>query len=216
MKKLVLLLLILVLALGYYVAWPAWSAYELQSAVKAKDIETIARKIDFPSVRASLRAAAVQKLAELYDRPGTLPTSAVLAERIKQDAATRIVDPTLEGTVTPDGLLRIIGEGGPLRASIERMLRDHMSRTGQATGPVAGAGTAAAGKRGPVVRTVGDDQPTRAASFGMANIKSIRPASPFRYEIGIAKDQAAAQADVIVDFGFTGTDWKITGVRPAP
>jgi hypothetical protein len=67
-----------------------------------------------------------------------------------------------------------------------------------------------------VGRTVGAEEPKRISSYGFANIKGIRPASPFRYEIGIAKDQAATRPDFIVDFGFTGTDWKITGVRPAP
>jgi hypothetical protein len=215
MKKLPLLFLILLIGLGYYVAWPAWSAYELQNAIKAKDVVTIVRKIDFPSVRASLRPAAVQKLAELSAGPRTLPTSAVQAERIKQDAATRIVDRTLEGTATPDGLLRIISETGPLKASIEQLLRDHMSRVGERTTLVSGAGTAAAGKSGPVVRTVGTEEPRRQSRFGFSNIKSIWPASPFRYEIGIAKDQAATRPDILVDFGFTGTDWKITGIRQA-
>ena len=33
--------------MGYYVAWPAWSAYELQDAIKTRDLATLARKIDF-------------------------------------------------------------------------------------------------------------------------------------------------------------------------
>jgi hypothetical protein len=44
---------------------------------KAKDLVALARKIDFPSVRASLREAVVQKFAELRDRRGTLPSSTV-------------------------------------------------------------------------------------------------------------------------------------------
>jgi hypothetical protein len=215
MKKLSLFSLVLVLSVGYYVAWPMWSAYELHNAIKTKDLVSLAHKIDFPSVRASLRVAAVEKLAELHDRAdsaaaGTLPT-----QRITKEDTRRVVDRMLEGTATPDGLLRIIGEDGPLRASVERLLRDHMDRAGEGATPIAGTGTTAAGKSSPLVRTVGTEMPKERSSYGFANIKSIRPASPFRFEIGIAKDQVATRPDIFVDFGFTGTDWKITGVRLA-
>src|SRR5258708_907035 len=103
MKKLSLFSLVLVLGLGYYVAWPAWSAYELQNAIKAKDLVTLAHKIDFPSVRASLRTAAVEKLAELRDRPDSA-AGALPIQRITKDETRRIVDRMLEGTATPDGL----------------------------------------------------------------------------------------------------------------
>src|SRR5262245_1766241 len=199
-------LLILVLGMGYYIAWPAWSAYELQDALKTRDLATLARKIDLPSVRTSLRASAVEKLAELHDRPNSL-LSEVSSERNRNDVGTQIVDQLLERTVTPDGLLRITREEGPLRTSVERLLRDHMNRAGEDAAQV---------KSTPVERTVGAEEPKRTSGYGFANIKSIRPASPFRYELGVAKDQAATRPDIIVDFGFTGTDWKITGVRPAP
>jgi hypothetical protein len=204
MKKLSLLILVLVLGLGYYVAWPAWSAYELQAAIKTRDLATLARKIDFPSVRTSLRASAVEKLAELRDRPNS-PAGAITSERNSKEG-TPIVDQLLERTATPDGLLRITREEGPLRASVERLFREHMNRAGEGAAQV---------KSTPVERT-GAEEPKRTSSYGLGNIKSIRPASPFRYTIGIAKDQAATRPDIIVDFGFTGTDWKITGVRPAP
>jgi hypothetical protein len=207
MKKLSLLILVLVLGMGYYIAWPAWSAYELQDAIKTRDLVALARKIDFPSVRTSLRASAVEKLAELHDRPNSLPTGAVSSERNRKDVGTPIIDQFLERAATPDSLLRIIREEGPLRTSVERLLRDHMNRAGEGAAQV---------KSTPVERTVGAEAPERTSSYGFANIKSIRPASPFRYEIGIAKDQAATRPDIIIDFGFTGTDWKITGVRPAP
>jgi DUF2939 family protein len=206
MKKLALLILVLVLGMGYYIAWPAWSAYELQDAIKKRDLATLARKIDFPSVRTSLRASAMEKLAELRDRPNSL-TNAVSSERNRKDVGTPIVDQLLERTATPDGLLRISREEGPLKASVERMLRDHMNPAGEGAAQV---------KSTPAEPTVGAEEPKRTSSYGFGNIKSIRPASPFRYEIGIAKDQAATRPDIIVDFGFTGTDWKITGVRPAP
>jgi hypothetical protein len=81
--------------------WPIWSVYQIYSAVKTKDAETLERKIDFPAVRVSLRNAAVQKLSELYDRlQSQLQSSPVLVARIKQEAASRIVDASLARLVT--------------------------------------------------------------------------------------------------------------------
>jgi hypothetical protein len=150
----------------------------------------------------------VEKLAELQDRPDLLQTGMVSTDRIRKDVGQRIVDRLLESTATPDGLLRLTREEGPLRSSIERLLRDHINDAGE--------GAAQVKSITPVEHTIGAEDPKRTSTYGVGNIKSIRPASPFRYEIGIAKDQAATRPDIIVDFGFTGMDWKITGVRPAP
>src|SRR5215475_5090712 len=136
MKKLSLLILILVLGMGYYIAWPAWSAYELQDAIKSKDLVTLARKIDFPSVRTSLRASAVEKLAELHDQPNSPLTGAVSSERNRKDVGTPIVDQLLKRAATPDGLLRITREEGPLKTSVERLLRDHMNRAEEGSAQV--------------------------------------------------------------------------------
>jgi hypothetical protein len=207
MKKLSLVILVVVLGMGYYIAWPALSAYELQNAIKTRDLVTLARKIDFPSVRASLRTFAAEKLAELRDRPNSSLAGAADGERTRKDVGTRVVDQMLEDAATPDGLLRISREDGPLRASIDRLLRDHMNRGGDSAAQV---------KKQPTGAHGGGEMPERTQRYGFGNIKSIRPASPIRYEIGIAKYQAATRPDIIVDFGFTGTDWKITGARPAP
>src|SRR5262249_37229137 len=148
--KLALVILVLVLGMGYYIAWPAWSAYELQDAIKTRDLATLARKIDFPSVRTSLRTSAMEKLAELHARPNSLPTSAVASERNRKDVGTPVVDQLLERTATPDGLLRISREEGPLRASVERLLRDHMNPAGEGAAQV---------KSTTAERTVGAEAP---------------------------------------------------------
>ena len=51
------LFLILGLFLIFYIAWPAWSGYRIYNALEKNDIATLERKIDFPSVRESLKPA---------------------------------------------------------------------------------------------------------------------------------------------------------------
>jgi hypothetical protein len=211
MKKYLAGLVIVILA--FWVAWPGWSVYQVQAAIKAKDAEALARKIDFPSVRASLRSAAAQKLAELYVPPGNAPTSPALLERMKQDTVSRVTDSALEVLVTPDNLLTFVSEGGEVRESVERALRDQFSRGGSVvrTLPSSSIG----GKKGgPVVRTVSSVEEAQAREFSLQNIKGFSIAGPFRYEIGVAKYASASGADATVDLSFTGLDWKITAVRP--
>src|SRR5690349_5124991 len=127
MKALLSVIVLVLLAVAFFVAWPGWSAYQIYTAIIAKDAPALERKIDLPSVRASLQAAAAGKVAALYVPPSTLPSSPVLAERLKQEAISRIVAGALENLVTTESLLLVISEGGPLKDSIERMLRDQMS-----------------------------------------------------------------------------------------
>jgi hypothetical protein len=237
MKRLLLLLTaVLLLGTAFFVAWPGWAAYEVYTAIQAKDAATLERKFDLPSVRASLRAAAAEKIAQLYVPAQSAPTSPVLAERLKREAVERLVANALENLVTPYSLLLLASEGGPLKASVERMLRDQMGRAdapkkvgpvttlapGQsATKPGAGSPAPAAPKRGPVVRTISSEDSKSGAAeaeteagYGLRNLKSFSVLGPFRYEIGIAKDRKATTADVLVVLGFTGLDWKITSIKP--
>jgi hypothetical protein len=213
MKKLLAVIAIVILVAAFYVAWPGWSGYQVYNAIKAKDAETLERKIDFPSVRESLRGAATQKLSELYVPPQAAPSSPVLIERLKREAVSRIVDGSLETLVTADNLIRITSEGGSLKDSVERVLRDQMSRGSEIAGK-AGLPSIGAGKRSPVIRTVSSGDPTPPPRYGLHNVKRFGMLGPFGFAIGVAKEAAASEPDVTVEMSFTGTDWKITAVKP--
>ncbi len=60
MKRLMTLLVLI--GLAFYGAWPAYSGYTIKSALAAKDSETLSAKIDFPSVRESMRPAVSAKV----------------------------------------------------------------------------------------------------------------------------------------------------------
>ena len=109
-------------------------------------------------------------------------------------------------------MVRITSEGGPLKDSVERMLRDQMSRGAEIAGKT-GLPRIGAGKGGTVIRTVPSGEPTPAPRYGLGNIKHLGMVGPFRFAVGVAKNAAALEADVIVEMSFTGTDWKVTAVK---
>lgn len=63
-----LLFLLLGLLLVFYVAWPAWSIYQIYDALEKNDATTLERKIDFPSVRESLKPAIRALVDRRLDR----------------------------------------------------------------------------------------------------------------------------------------------------
>ena len=62
-KSLLLVAPPVLLALGY-AAWPAWSAWQLRAAVKARDIPGIERKVDWPQLRANLKRTIAANLQD--------------------------------------------------------------------------------------------------------------------------------------------------------
>ena len=177
MKKYLAALVILLLA--FYVAWPAWSVYQIQSAIKAKDAEALARKIDFPSVRASLRSAAAQKIAEVYVPPPSAPTSPALLERLKRDTVSRVAEFRTRGAGYAGRLdhLRLRGRPaqGQCRAGAARPDQPRRRAARCQDGP----GSIGARKGGPVVRTVSSAEEAPAREFALQNIKGFSP-SPGR------------------------------------
>ena len=66
MKKLILLALCLLLA--FYVGWPMWSAYKIHAALEANDAKTLETKVDFPSVRESLKPTITSEVERAMDK----------------------------------------------------------------------------------------------------------------------------------------------------
>ena len=130
MKRL-LALAVLVL-LGFYVAWPAWTGYQIASAIKAKDETTLDRKISFPDVREALKPAAVQKVGEFYEqlKQQAGPLGAIIANQIKGDVAPAVADAALKALVTAPNLIRVVSEGGSLKQNAERILQEQIGKSG--------------------------------------------------------------------------------------
>lgn len=238
MKRLLALLVVLLLV--FYVAWPGWTGYQISSAIKARDSATLERKISFADVRASLKPTAVQKIGQLADQIAQQgrPINAALASQLKSsDLAMRVADTALEQLVTAPNLIRVVNDGGALKDSAERLFREQVGKVGGIQGLGGGAiqlpgglgqinipGLGPKPSASPVSTVPSDSKPAPGGTtvggggehpgFGYANVKHFGFVGPLGFEIGVAKDAKASEADVIVEMRFVGSDWRVVGVRP--
>ena len=117
MKRL-LVLLVFLFVIGFYVGWPAYSGYQIKTALEAKDAAALSGKIDFASVKESLRPAATahaeRTLKEQLQKAGG--GAGVLGDEIAKKALPKLVDSSLNTLVTPENIIRIYSEGGDVNA----------------------------------------------------------------------------------------------------
>ncbi|MDZ4843250.1 MAG: DUF2939 domain-containing protein [Hyphomicrobium aestuarii] len=137
------LLALLILGLvAFYVAWPAWSGYQIKTALDAGDAAGLARKIDFDRVRSSLRPAVTaeveKSLGAAIAASGQPPE---VVAKVKADATPKLVDTALNGIVTPESVVRLYRERANLRTVVARIVAEKLaSREGLAAlGSLAGA-----------------------------------------------------------------------------
>jgi len=231
---------LLVLALlGFYVAWPAYTVMQLKNAIETDNVPLLAAKVDFPSVRVSLTpivTVEAEKAVTAAIAKGGGDNAALLAQ-IKTQMMPKVVDLALNTIVTPESLMRIYREGGDVRKTITALVQEKMGAGGLgALAGVLGAGGGdgkpgglndlLGGKLGGLFGRKGTDaapaaapvaadaKPSGQPAFGLANIKRFAMTGLAGYSIGVAKSAAATGPDVEADIAFTGSDWKIVGVRP--
>jgi Protein of unknown function (DUF2939) len=234
MKRLGLIatLAVLTLLIGFYVVWPAWSVYGIRNALQSKNPDALAAKIDFRSLEDSLRPAVTQKVADGFDRYQAQLGGAggLLVGQFKASAVPKIAEASLKTLMTPEMMIRIASEAGPIKETIERILREQIGRgTPSAQSQVDGGdvqqlprglggllGRVIKGKSadpGEVAPEAANDKPA-APRFSLSNIKGFGFNGPLSFQVGLAKDPAASEADVTAEMSFTGGDWKLTGLRP--
>ena len=148
MKRLLALLVLLLLA--FYVAWPGWSAYQIATAIKARDEATLDRKIVFDGVRQSLRPAAMDKVSEAYDAATAKAGASFrpIIAQMKQEFVPKIADQALSTLVTSRNLIRVVNDGGSLKENAERIMREQIGRIGLPGLEAIGGGKPGAGGSG--------------------------------------------------------------------
>jgi hypothetical protein len=144
MKRIVALALLLLV--GFYIAWPAWSGYQLGSALATKNAGLLQSKIDFDRVRSSMRPTVTSKIEGEVEKFSAQagPAGAMILGQIKGDLIPKIIETTLATVVTPETVIRIVSEGGSVKESIERIMREQMSKSGGLPG-LGGGGAAGGG-----------------------------------------------------------------------
>ncbi|MEL6288112.1 MAG: DUF2939 domain-containing protein [Pseudomonadota bacterium] len=133
MRKLIVLALLLVV--GFYVGWPAYSGYAIKTALDAGDADALARKVDFPQVRQSIRGPV---LAEIQTRVGKLvdqfgPLLGLNRERVRMDDLQALVGETIDDVVTPRGVIDSYQSGRGIEVVVQREVMRRIDRQGGLT-----------------------------------------------------------------------------------
>ena len=171
MKRLITLLVLA--GLAFYGAWPAYSGYTIKQALAAKDTDTLSAKIDFPSVRESMRPAVSAKveasLAKSLKKAG--PAGGELLKEMSKDITPKIADAVLAVLVKPETLIRIYTDGGRVKDSINRIISEEVSTSaaGGGLGELLGKGGDGAGGSGGLLDNLGK----AAEQFGFDTGKTL-------------------------------------------
>ncbi|MGE0627714.1 MAG: DUF2939 domain-containing protein [Hyphomicrobiaceae bacterium] len=108
MRRLLLMVSVLVIGAGLYVASPFRAAWALREAIKTGDTRTIERKIEWKSVRESLRKSLAHnpRLLPEVNKVGAeiRPT---MWQRVKWAFGSSMLDRFLETYVTPEGMHKL-------------------------------------------------------------------------------------------------------------
>lgn len=225
--------------LGFYVAWPAWSGYSIRLALQNRDPAGLAAKIDFDRVRLSLRPTVTRKVDEGVDRYQAQLGAAgeILIGRLRTSLVPKIVDASMNRLLTPETVIRIAAEGGTIKESLERIMREQIGRGLPAEGSSAEQPQASKGLGGLLGKVLkGGDTPAASQTqtiepipaagqqqaqavqekrrYSISNVKSFAIAGPLSFRIGVAKDPAASESDVTAEMAFSNGDWKIVGLVP--
>lgn len=101
----ILTVLALTTATAVYIAVPFWTAWSIREAIKSGDSAYLARKVDFASVRETLRPSLAQVALDIPDpASGEAAPAPGLWKRIKSYWGRSAIDRLVDSYVTPEGL----------------------------------------------------------------------------------------------------------------
>lgn len=203
----------------FYVAWPAWSAYQLKIALESGDAAGVERGIDFPAVRQSLRPAVTASIEQnLKEATKGTPGSDLIIEKMSKDTLPKLVETSLDTLLTPQSLIRLHAEGKSLREFINSIKSGKPELAEQVGGfvrdlfgkkPAAGAPATGAGELSTAAPIVPESR-----RLGFGNIKSVGFDGPLAVSMGLARDPKSAESDLTATMSFEGTGWRVTSLVP--
>ncbi len=97
---------VLVLAVGWYLASPAYALSQLKDAAESGEADELAERIDFPRVKESLKTQFKAKMAAEVAKDDDNPFGAMGSM-----IAMAMIDPMIDGLVTAEGMSAMIQEG---------------------------------------------------------------------------------------------------------
>jgi hypothetical protein len=189
MKRLLKLSLVVLLAASTYCVWPVYCAWLIREAIIAGDAQTLAGRIEWEPLRASLKSSiSPETRAQLSAEVPKPP----LWQRVKAWVAPKVADPVIDHYVTPEKLPTLLG--------YQRKYRDLRPALGLKEPPTALAGTWLAGGR-----------IDRFASF-WARVKSAVFLSPTQFVLEV-EDKLRPERHYTSTFELRGWAWKLTGLN---
>ena len=221
------LLGLLVIAAGlFYVAWPAYSGWQLRNALEAGNEPGLETGIDFPKVRESLRPYVTAKMEESLKKVTTSAGggTGALADQLKTPLVPKMVDGVLNTVVTPPGLIRLYKEGKTLKEAVSGLATKNPDLMGQIGGIIGGllGKDISIGGLGKAPETASGASSSAASGtktktpIGLGNIKSFAFDGPTAFSVGVARDAKSSTPDLTATMAFTGSGWQVTGLVPTP
>ena len=234
-----LLVAILFALIAFYIAWPAVSAWQIYGAVKDKDPAVLSTKVDFPSVRESMRPAVESRISGKIEelKQSQSGTTALVAGLVQGGMLSKLTGVVLKSIVTPENMIRLAHEKGSLPEKIERIIRQQMGGIGGRLAQGSGGQSGNGGLFSKLNKSVGgsiiksfkpgsEPSATQAVrktevpeseappSVGLDNIKSFAFAGLLAFDVGFARDPAAVKPDLTARMEFKEFDWQLTQVVP--
>jgi hypothetical protein len=194
MRKILKLLLFVTVAAVAYAAWPVQAALEIREALIAGDTATLKRKIEWDTVRTSLKSSiSPETIARLAaDTESPKPS---LWQRVKAVVAPKLADTVIDRYVTPENLPVLLGYQRHYRGTLRPAL-------GLAEPPTQLHGTWFAG--GAIDRFASFWTRVRRAVFN----------SPAHFVLEV-EDKYRPERRYIGTLELRGWEWKLTGLNVA-
>lgn len=227
-----LLSIILSAAVLFYGVWPAYSGYSIKGALDAKDPDGLRQRIDFESVRSSLRPAIAAKVESSLDAAAEKagPGGAKIFAALKTQIMPKIVEVALARVVTPEALIRVHAERGTIKDILNKIIGEQVAKSGGGLGGGIGGSDSAAGfdpgallgglagkkeaagatKQAPSAA----GEPGAAPGITWRNVKGFGLDGPAGIYVRLAKDAAAIEPDLTAHMTFQGSGWMLTGLDP--
>ena len=134
-----LLFLLLAVFIGGWVAWPAFSAYQIYGGMKSADAGVLERKINWDSMRTSLRPTVKREVEKAIGGSGAKGFTGALMPQI--------VDAAMKTIVTPKGLAQVMAHGGDVSSAVSEIVSKQAGKLG-GLGALAGGGDGGSGGGG--------------------------------------------------------------------
>lgn len=107
----------ILIAVGFYVVWPAWTAYQIREAMIRKDTAALASHIDEGAMQRAMRGVVAAEVRRTMDRLLTElgPAGQLLAPQIKNEIAARLTVAAQVAVATPASVMRAVAAKEPAK-----------------------------------------------------------------------------------------------------